>query len=324
MAFYTRSRQLRKVPLAGGTPVSLTDVPFWRTGAVWRRNGTIVMMSDARGLYVVPDHGGPLVPLTEVDTAAGEFLHAAPQELADGRLLMTVVMVAKGTTAGARLAVLEPGESRPRAVPGDPLPPSRLWAEFGARTTYVEPGYLISRPGNETVAMPYDLARGRSAEQPVPVLEGAATPAVNARGDVAYYAFPKPSTERFFVLVDRAGSAKRLPVAPGSYSHPRLSPDGTRVVLDRGDDIWTLDLRSYAWTRLTSTGEVTEPQWSGDGRRILHSTVLRRLRLQGPRMAQMPMAAVKEHWSIPAWATPGPATGRAMGASRLRTAARWG
>jgi serine/threonine-protein kinase len=103
------------------------------------------------------------------------------------------------------------------------------------------------------------------------VLEGAATPAVNARGDVAYFAFPKPSTERFFVLVDRAGSAKRLPVAPGSYSHPRLSPDGTRVVLDRGDDIWTLDLRSYAWTRLTSTGEVTEPQWSGDGRRILHS-----------------------------------------------------
>jgi serine/threonine-protein kinase len=272
VAFYTRwGGQLRKVPLAGGTAVAIADVPFWRTGAVWRRDGTIVLMSDSRGLYVVPDHGGTLAPLTEVDTAAGEFLHMTPQELSDGRLLMTVVMMAKGATSGAHLAILESGASRPRAIPGDPLPPSGLWAEFAARTTYVEPGYLISRPGNETLAMRYDLTRGRNAEQPVPVLEGAAIPSVNARGDVAYFAFPKASTERFFVLVDRAGLARRLPVAPGNYSHPRVSHDGTRVVLDRDGDIWTLDLRDHAWTRLTSGGQVTEPQWSGDGLRILHS-----------------------------------------------------
>jgi serine/threonine-protein kinase len=34
VAFYTRAGQLRKVPLAGGAPVAITDVPFWRTGAV--------------------------------------------------------------------------------------------------------------------------------------------------------------------------------------------------------------------------------------------------------------------------------------------------
>ncbi len=270
VGYYTRSRQLRKVPLAGGPPITLVDIPFWRSAAVWRRNGTIVVTSDARGLYAVPDHGGSLTPLTEVDTAAGEYMHMTPLELSDGRLLITVAMQERSSAnGGAYLATLEPGESRPRRVPGDPVPMG-IWSENAARVTYVEPGYLIARPGNETVAMRYDLRRGR-AGAPVPVLDGAGVPSVNARGDVAYYAFPKAAAERFLVRVDRSGSATRLPVAPGSFVHPRLSPDGTRLAMDRGDDVWILDLRTYAWTRLTTTGQVTEPQWSPDGRRIVHS-----------------------------------------------------
>ncbi len=271
VGYYTRARQLRKVPLAGGPPVTIVDVPFWRTAAVWRRNGTIVIASDLRGLYAVPDHGGSLAPLTEVDTAAGEYLHLRPQELSDGSLLFTVLMRERGPIGGEHLAVLEPGETRPRRVPGDPLPIQDIWSE-ATRVTYVEPGFLVARPGSETVAMRYDLRRGRMSETPVPVLEGSgAVPTVNQQGDVAYYAFPKGGTEQALVLVDRSGSATRMPVAPGIYSHPRLSPDGTRLAMDRIDDVWVLDLRTYAWTRLTTTGEVSEPQWSPDGRRVVHS-----------------------------------------------------
>jgi Tol biopolymer transport system component/tRNA A-37 threonylcarbamoyl transferase component Bud32 len=270
VGYYTRSRQLRKIPLAGGPPITIADIPFYRSTAVWRRNGTIVVESDTRGLYAVPDHGGALAPLTEVDSAAGEHTHTTPQELSDGRLLLTVWMRERSASGGAHLAILEPGESPPRRVPGNPLPMDVI--SLDARVTYVEPGYLIARPGNETVAMRYDLRRGRASGTPVPVLDGASfAPPVTPRGDIAYYAFPKLPTQRFLVLVDRSGSATRLPVTSESFRHPRLSPDGARLVVDRIDDVWVLDLRTYAWTRLTTTRGVTEAQWSPDGRRVVHS-----------------------------------------------------
>ena len=271
VGYYTGSRQLRKVPLAGGPPITIADIPFYSSTAVWRHNGTIVVESDTRGLYAVPDHGGALAPLTEVDSAAGERLHKTPQELSDGRLLLTVVMRERSASGGTHLAILEPGESQPRRVPGDPLPmPDFLWLD--ARVTYVEPGYLIARPGNETVAMRYDLRRGLAGGTAVPVLDGASfAPTVTPRGDIAYYAFPRFPTQRFLALVDRSGAATRLPVASESFRHPRLSPDGARLAVDRNGDVWVLDLRTQAWTRVTTTGGVTEAQWSPDGQHIVHS-----------------------------------------------------
>jgi Tol biopolymer transport system component len=105
------------------------------------------------------------------------------------------------------------------------------------------------------------------------VLEGASFPlTVNGRGDVAYYSFPK-IPERFLTLVDRSGSATRLSVEASHYRHPRLSPDGTRLAVARDGDAWVLDIRSGGWVRLTTNAEITEPQWSPDGRRIAHSVL---------------------------------------------------
>jgi serine/threonine-protein kinase len=258
VGFFTRSRQIRKVPLAGGQPTTIADVPFWRSGAVWRRDGTIVVISDSRGLYGVPDHGGSLAPLTETDTSMAVYRHDAPQELSDGRLLFTVT-TGEGSRTRARLAVLEPGTRRWRPLPGD------------AAGTWVEPGYLVARQGQAIVATRYDLARGRTSGRSVPVLDGAgASFTVNDRGDVAYYSYPKVP-ERFVALVDRSGAATRLPAEPGPYRHPRLSPDGTRLAVQRDGDAWVLDLRGGGWVRLTTNADITEPQWSPDGRRIAHS-----------------------------------------------------
>jgi len=73
------------------------------------------------------------------------------------------------------------------------------------------------------------------------------------------------------VLVDRSGLATRLPVEAGHYRHPRLAPDGTRLAVQRDGDAWVLDLRSGGWVRVTTNADITEPQWSPDGRRIVHS-----------------------------------------------------
>jgi Tol biopolymer transport system component len=37
------------------------------------------------------------------------------------------------------------------------------------------------------------------------------------------------------------------------------------------DDIWILDLRTNAWSRVTTNANTTEPQWSSDGKRLAHT-----------------------------------------------------
>ena len=235
VGYFTRSRQLRKIALTGGQPTTLAEIPFWRSGAAWRSDRTIVVTSDSRGLYSVPDNGGTFAPLAESDTVAGAVRLDVPQELEDGRLLATRNDAIQRFLAGGKLLIMEPGEKRWRPVPGD------------VAGAYVPPGFLISRPGGEVVARRFDLASGRSTGKPVAVLDGlfdALT--VNARGDVAYFAFP---TDRrsFLALVDRAGNARRLAVPAAYYRHPRLSPDGTRLALNRDHDLW---IRRSAHERL--------------------------------------------------------------------------
>ena len=259
VGYYTRSRQLRKIALGGGQPTTLAEIPFWRSGAAWRTDRTIVVMSDARGLYSVPDHGGTLAPLAESDTAASAFRLENPQELQDGRLLATHNDANRPFLTGGKLVIMEPGENRWRFVPGD------------GDGVYIPPGFLISRPGREVVATRFDLASGRPSGTPVAVLDGLASAlTVNARGDVAYFAFPT-APRLFVVLVDRGGNARRLPGAAGNYQHPRLSPDGTRLAMSRDRDVWILDLRTGALSRLTTNDDTTEPQWSPDGRQVIHT-----------------------------------------------------
>ncbi len=259
VGFFTRSRQIRKVPLTGGPATTLADIPFWRSGAAWRRDGSIVVVSDSRGLYSVPDHGGPLSPLAKSDTAVAGSRIDFPQELRDGRLIATRNDGSLRFLTGGRPVTMAPGETEWRLVPGDP------------RGTWVEPGFLISRPGTEVVATRFDLAHGRKTGSPLAVLDGLGDAfTTNARGDVAYFAFPN-APQSFAVLVDRAGSARRLPVPARNFRHPRLSPDGTRLAVNVDGDVWILDLRTTAWTRLTTSGDITEPQWSPDGRRVAHT-----------------------------------------------------
>ena len=262
VGFFTRARQLRKVPLAGGKATTIADIPFWRSGAAWRHDGTIVVMSDARGLYSVPDHGGVLAPLADSDTALAGARLDSPQVLRDGSLLATR---SRQFERGSGLVIMTPGENQWRVVP------SSSWG------TYVEQGFLISRPGNEVVASRFDLGSGRTSGSPIQVLDGVgnlgsslSAPTLNGRGDIAYFAFPD-APPHFLSLVDRSGNAMRLPVPPGQFRHPRVSPDGTRLALRRDSDLWVLDLRTSGWARLTMNADITEPQWSPDGRRLAHT-----------------------------------------------------
>ena len=267
-----RDRQLKKIAISGGAPVTLCDAtnPF---GASWGADDTI-LFGQPEGIMRVSANGGN--PELLVATEEGEQVHG-PQMLPDGEsLLFTITNVAGQTRWDEAQIVAESLESGERKV---------LWTG-GSDARYVPTGHLVYALEDVLFAIPFDLASLEVTGGPVPVVEGvqrAVGLAINAAtanydlsasGSLVYVAvhvltFP----ERILALVDRNGEVAPLNAPPAQYLSPRLSPDGQKLAVqtleDEGDDIWIYDLSDdKAIQQLTFEGDNQRPVWTPDSKRV--------------------------------------------------------
>jgi Tol biopolymer transport system component len=86
---------------------------------------------------------------------------------------------------------------------------------------------------------------------------------------------PQPTTR--LTWFDRAGRAAGWAGPPGAYEDPSLSPDGSRVAVQRWDtpeqrSIWIVDALRGTETRLTVNRDDMGPLWSPDGSRVLYAS----------------------------------------------------
>ena len=93
--------------------------------------------------------------------------------------------------------------------------------------------------------------------------------AVARDGTLVYV--PELSRESRLVWDGREGSSRPLDIQPRRYPHPRISPDGTRVILnvprESGElEIWIYDAARGTRTRLGPIG--SRPIWTADGQRV--------------------------------------------------------
>ena len=129
------------------------------------------------------------------------------------------------------------------------------------------------------MAQRFNPDRLELSDEPLPVAERVADPdptalaffSVSANGVLAHWIVGPPSTQ--LVWFDREGKRLGTVGSPGD-DHPRLSPDGNRVAVQRSLsanlDIWLLDLARSTASRFTFDPAVDEfPIWSADGSRIV-------------------------------------------------------
>jgi serine/threonine-protein kinase len=136
----------------------------------------------------------------------------------------------------------------------------------------VESGHLLYVADGQLWAVRFDLETLQVSGEPVAMVDAVR---VGLTG-VAYYAVSRSGTliyvtagsqpRRSLMWVDRRGAQEEIKVPPRAYMRARLSPDGTRVALDIGDqetDIWIVNLTGDRTPRRLTYGPSFEinPVW---------------------------------------------------------------
>ena len=233
----------------------------------WTEDGLLIGQGRD-GIARVPATGG--TPETLVHVQDDELAHG-PQILPGGEwMLFTLV---KGTSLDrwdkAQL-VAESLKTRER----------KIVVDVGSDGRYLPTGHLIYMLGGTLFAVPFDVRRLQVTGEPTPVIEGvrratAVTAAsthmsLSNAGSLVYLPGPvTTSSGQAIGLFDRKGSSQLLKLAPGPYSLPRISPDGTRVAFEIEGNIGIYDLAgTSAIRRITFDGRSHVPIWSADSERV--------------------------------------------------------
>ncbi len=263
--------KLKRIPVDSrdAQPEILADAPTPH-GGDW--NGQTIVFGRDGGLFKVAlDQGGAVSQLTTIDPAQSEFQHAWPTFLPDGRRFLFVIRSKNPERNGIYLGSID-GDA-PRLV----MPAFSRVKYTAGHLLFVRQGILLAQRFNPNAATlegePVTLADRLKFHT-----SSDAGFDVSASGVLVYSQTTGESITRL-MLFDARGREIEPLTTPGSYRHPRFSPDGRRVVAEKVNpqdgnvDLWIYDLERRAVTRLTSTAAPdSRPTWSADGARIAFSS----------------------------------------------------
>jgi serine/threonine protein kinase len=272
IGFFTPGK-LKKINAGGGPPQTLCDSVSGRGGA-WSNEGVIVFSpSTTQALLRVPAAGGTPEPASMLDLAQAENSHRWPSFLPDGKHFL---YWSRNSRAG-QPSVLYVGELG--TLQAKALMKSETMAIYAS-------GHLLFLRGQTLMAQPFNPSRLELSGEPVPLAEhiavsGATVRAMFSASNTGALIYQSGDTSGGWNLVwwDRDGKQIGLIPQPERYLGPRISPDGTKLVVEifagsQGiGDVWIFDLGRGTSTRLTfgpySQGN---PVWSPDGKTIYYAS----------------------------------------------------
>jgi serine/threonine-protein kinase len=269
---YMDGATVRKVPLAGGAPVTICDsctgYSFsWGSDDTVRYHTAPAASPNSRILMAVSARGGRPYEIARPDSAIDAL--RGPILVPDTR----TVLFSAFSGSSSRLAALNLDT---HAI--------TVFDQQGFTPQWVAAGFVtLTSSDGSMIAVPFDAKRGRPTGAPVTIARDMSQPdafvsraAVSASGAILY---PQAGAigPRRLALVDRSGSVSLLPGEGRVYTSPRFSPDGRRLALGITDqagatDVWVLDIAQRTWSRITTSGITKRPAWTPDGRRLVYSS----------------------------------------------------
>ena len=268
-----KAGQLRRISISGGTPVTLAPVTNL-FGARWQADDTI-LFGQEDGIWKIAASGG--TPEQVVKIQPSDRIHA-PQMLPGGQWILFTLRTEVGSRGwnDAQIVVQSMVNGERRVITG------------GRDGRYLATGHLVYGVKSALFAVPFDLANAKIGGGAVPLVEGSREPVrfpgttgtanydISDTGTLVYVAAEPPvRIERELVTVDRRGTATPILPEKRDYWRPRVSPDGSRIVVEVAENdlehLWVVDLKAGIASPLTSdgTGNVFST-WSPDGQLVIY------------------------------------------------------
>jgi len=265
---FTSEGKIKKIPVQGGAAIDLGYIPNTR-GIAWRQDGGIVYgVAGGGGLFSQPSGGGAAAPFTRL--LPGEVTHRWPQFLTGERAVLFV--------------------SHTRAAGFDDAEIAAMSVATGVRTTlikggfaprYLPSGHLLYVHDGALFGVGFDPAALRVRGAAVPVVDdlssmpfsGGGQYDVSANGTLVYLSGKTRDAVWNIVKADHTGKTQLLPIPPGQYRYPTVSPDGRSIAwVTANRDLWVYDIGRETTTRLMnsqSTGSNDQPVWSPDSKHLI-------------------------------------------------------
>jgi serine/threonine-protein kinase len=266
VAFFTFTDELKKVSLAGGNPVTLSDkVPAsrWASG-VWLDSNTVVFVTRSGGMQRISPNGGPAEKLTSLERTKGERYHQNVELLPGTRTVLFDVTYENLRAPRVEAVMVDSGERR-------------VILENASEPRYLNSGHLLFKRDDVLLVVPFDSKKLTVLGAEVPVVdkihqEVKAQLVVSPGGTMAYI----PETEdalRTLGSVGTDGVFQAFPgVSPNNFSRPSLSPDGQYVAFQVTEGlvskIQVYDVKRGSTAKLTQEGSDTIIAWHPDSREI--------------------------------------------------------
>jgi eukaryotic-like serine/threonine-protein kinase len=275
VGYFDANNRLLKVQANGGPSTVISGLDGGNQGGMtWLPDGSIVFATQNRqnGLLQTVPGTNTFKVLTTPNRKAGEADHLWPEALPGGRGVLFTIFPVTGAPGDAQTAVydLRTGTYK-MIVPG------------ASHAHYVRSGHLVYSVNGALRTMAFDLDRlepvGRSTAQNISVMATAEMAAgfdVSANGTLVYVPGAGGRVDRELKWVGRDGQEESTGLPSRQYLYPRISFDGTRVLLDIRDqdnDIWLWDIRRGTLTNLTRNPALDRyPVWLPDGNGFVFSS----------------------------------------------------
>jgi serine/threonine-protein kinase len=280
LAFISDDRALRIVSLGGRPPVTLHADPWLRrSGVSWGDDGYIYFgqwdrENGATVLHRIPESGGEVERLTQVDTTRNEVSHYFPDVIPGTDLILVTIALGElynGTTREIGVARLGSMEVTP-LVEGM----QAIWSETGHIIVVQADGAVMAATLDHQMMEIGPL---------IPIFEGVQVESLGsadfaiADDGTFVYVSGQSVARSTPVWVDREGVA--VPVDPewtdAVVLQPRISPDGTRAAFTSfdgtGQNLWVKELDRGPATALTSEGSINDgAAWTADSRSLTFSS----------------------------------------------------
>jgi serine/threonine-protein kinase len=272
IGFFAGSK-LRKIAVSGAALQSLADAPFHR-GGDWGDDGFIYFApTNITGIWRVPEDGGTVTQVTQLDTLTGEISHRWPHRVAGTKVLLFAAWTGPGDDEHhvGRHTVGTPEHSL--LVKGADAP---QYAADPGLLLYTHRGELFTVPWRPTESGIGKSVPAAAVERPNDGIgnEGSGNYTVSDDGTLAYISSGGSYNKQRLVWVTRAGATTMLPLPERAYENVALSPDGSRALLQIREGITRLWIYDFGRNTMTpigpGTGSSQAPLWLPDGTRVIY------------------------------------------------------